>query len=47
MYHCSIDCCKNSDSVETLEKCNEICARDTLAAHNYVQNEFNKWHVCY
>lgn len=48
MHQCAIECCKDSsNNIESLEKCNENCSREMMAARNYVQNEFNKWQVCY
>jgi len=47
MHQCAIECCKDpSKNMESLEVCNENCAKEVTAARNYVQNEFNKWQVC-
>lgn len=46
MHQCAIECCRDpSKNIESLEVCNENCAKEVTAARNYVQNEFNKWQV--
>lgn len=48
MHQCAINCCKDStNTIESLEVCNENCSKQVLAARSYVQNEFNKWQVWY
>lgn len=48
MHQCAINCCKDpSNNVESLEVCNENCSKEIMAARNHVQNEFNKWQVCF
>lgn len=48
MHQCAIDCCRDpSKNIESLEVCNENCAKEVTAARNYVQNEFTKWQVLF
>lgn len=46
MHQCAIECYKDtSKNIESVEVCNENCAKEVMAARDYVQKEFNKWQV--
>lgn len=46
MHECAIECCKDTtNNMESLEKCNDNCSKEIMAARKYVQNEFNNWQV--
>lgn len=46
MYQCAISCCQDETyNMESMERCVENCSKELQFAHNFLENELNKWQV--